>query len=136
MILIAVIIAGAYFDLIPKEGEFNAPPLIILSLSLCLLTAGLVMFLPQKAPLILRGGLGSIAILALLTVCNWTAFAPGITFTSSTTIGPLEMSGEDPIGGRIVFGLVAIGLDVLVIGSTILWLRKRSALGRDYTRDE
>ncbi|NTW08575.1 MAG: hypothetical protein HGA28_03305, partial [Anaerolineaceae bacterium] len=76
------------------------------------------------APAILRTALGIITFITLAAVCNWTAFAPGVTYTSSTSIGPFSFEGEDQVGGRIVFGLVAIVVDIILISSIILWLRK------------
>jgi hypothetical protein len=124
MILMALIILGAFYGFIPAEGEFKAPPVIILSICICLLAAGLAILIPPGAPAILRTALGIITFITLAAVCNWTAFAPGITYTSSTSIGLFSFEGEDQVGGRIVFGLVAIAVDIILISSLVIWLKK------------
>ena len=126
MILMALIIFGAVYGFIPAEGEFKAPKVIILSISICLVTAGLAILIPQSAHTILRTALGIVAFSTLAAVCNWTAFVPGVSYTSSSSIGPFQFEGEDPIGGRIVFGLAAIAVDVFIIAAIIGWLRSRS----------
>jgi hypothetical protein len=126
MILMALIIFGALYGFIPAEGEFTAPKFIILSISICLFAAGLAFLIPERAPAILRTALGIIAFATLAAVCNWTAFAPGVTYTSSSSIGPFQFEGEDPIGGRIVFGLAAIAVDIFILAAIIGWLRSHS----------
>ncbi len=126
MILMALIILGAFYGYIPAEGEFTAPPAIILSIAICLLAAGLAILIPPGAPAILRTALGIITLITVAAVCNWTAFAPEVTYTSSTSIGPFSYEGEDQVGGRIVFGLVAIVVDIILISSLILWIRKNT----------
>ncbi len=126
MILMALIILGAVYGYIPAEGEFKAPKVIILSISICLFAAGLAILTPQSAPAIMRTTLGFVAFATLAAVCNWTAFAPEVTYTSSSSIGPFQFEGEDPIGGRIVFGLAAIAVDIFIIAALIGWLRSRS----------
>ncbi|HSR47633.1 MAG TPA: hypothetical protein VLL77_06545, partial [Anaerolineales bacterium] len=69
------------------------------------------------------------AILGLVAVvCNWTAFAPNVTYTSTTSFsglfGGIAVAQEDPIGGRIVFGLVAIAVDLVLAGSIIYAVRQ------------
>ncbi len=124
MILMALIILGAFYGYIPAEGEFTAPPAIILSIAICLLAAGLAILIPPGAPAILRTALGIITFISVAAVCNWTAFAPEVTYTSSTSIGPFSFEGEDQVGGRIIFGFVAIVVDIILISSLILWIRK------------
>jgi hypothetical protein len=126
MILMALIILGAFYGYIPADGEFTAPPVIILSICICLLAAGMAILIPPGAPAILRTSLGIITFITLAAVCNWTAFAPGVTYTSSSSIGPFSFEGEDQVGGRIVFGLVAIVVDIILVSSLFIWLRKIS----------
>jgi hypothetical protein len=124
MILMAAIILGAFVGIIPTEGgQFLAPPIIIVGLGLCLLSGGIAMYIPQKAPVFFRSGLFAIALVSLAIVCNWTAFAPGVVYSSSTSIGLLQFSGEDPIGGRIVFGLAAIVVDLFMLFAVVGWIR-------------
>jgi hypothetical protein len=126
----ALIILGEVYGYIPTEGEFTAPKVIVLSISICLFAAGLAILIPQSAPAILRTGRGIVAFTTLAAVCNWTAFAPGVTYTSSSSIGPFQFQGEDLIGGRIVFGLAAIAVGIFIIAAIIRWLRSRSRTDR------
>jgi hypothetical protein len=129
MILMAAIILGAFVGIIPTEGgQFLAPPIVIVSLGLCLLAGGLAMYIPQKAPVIFRSGLLIIALVSLAMVCNWTAFAPGVIYSSSVSIGSLQVSGEDQIGGRFVFGLAAIIVDLFMVFTIVGWTRNRKSM--------
>jgi hypothetical protein len=124
MILMAAIILGAFVGIIPTEGgQFLAPPIIIVSLGLCLLSGGLAMYIPEKAPIFFRSGLFTIALVSLAMVCNWTAFAPGVVYSSSISVGSLQFSGEDPIGGRIIFGIAAIVVDLFMLFTIVGWTR-------------
>jgi hypothetical protein len=73
--------------------------------------------------------LPAIRLLLVAVVCNWTAFAPGIRYTSDVAIGPWTSGREDQVGGRIAFGAVAAGIDaILAIGlvaSIRNWLRPK-----------
>lgn len=123
MIFMAAIILGALIGLIPTDGDFLAPPVIIASIGVCLFFGGIVFWLPQNTPAFVKSGVFLIALLSLATVCNWTAFAPEVTYSSSTTIGPIQFSGEDQVGGRIVFGAAAIVVDLFLIAGGISWVR-------------
>ena len=104
MILMAMIILGALIGLIPTEGQFLAPPFIIASIGICLFCGGIALWTPQKTPPLIKSGIFLIGVLSLATVCNWTAFAPQVTYSSSTTIGAFQSGGEDQVGGGLVFG--------------------------------
>jgi len=117
-ILMGVVILGALAGIVPTEGgRFFAPPWVIIALGAGLILFGLGLWIPQSVPAIVKQGLFLLIFLMVAVVCNWTAFAPGIRYTSELTIGGWTTSGEDPIGGRIVFGLVALVIDgVLAFG--------------------
>jgi hypothetical protein len=126
MMLMAALILGAVFGLVPTgTGQFLAPPVIIVSLGLCFVSGGLLLWLPHQAPVFLRGGLFTLGLLFLAITCNWTAFAPGVAYYSSSSVGPLEFSGEDQVGGRIVFGLTAIAVNLLILDVVVGWARGR-----------
>lgn len=125
----AGLIAGAQFGIIPAEaGAFFAPPLVITALWIGLALGGVVFLMPTWLPGTVRSLL-FFAILGLVAVvCNWTAFAPNVTYTSTTSFsglfGGIAVAQEDPIGGRIVFGLVAIAVDLVLAGSIIYAVRQ------------
>jgi len=127
MILMAAIILGAYFGIVPTEGgQFLAPPVIIICLGLCLLFGGLAMWVPEQAPGVLRMGILITAMVCLAAVCNWTAFAPGVAYSSSMVIGPFQTNGMDQVGGRIAFTLAAIAVDLIILFAISAWIRSRS----------
>lgn len=123
MIFMAAIILGAIIGFVPTDGDFLAPPLIIASIGTCLFFGGIAFWIPQRTPPIIKSGIFLIAFLSLAMVCNWTAFAPDVTYSSSTTIGPIQIRGDDQIGGRIVFGAAAIIVDIFVVYMVIGWIR-------------
>ncbi len=129
-LLMGMVILGAWFGFVPTDGgSFQAPAAVILSLAGGLILFAFLVWLPSEAPKALKLGLPAILVLLVAVVCNWTAFAPGLRYTSEVTIGPWSSSGEDQVGGRIAFGLAALAVDaVLVIGifTTLRdWLRPK-----------
>ena len=124
MLLMAALILGALCGIVPTDGgRFLAPPLIIAAIGVCLLCGGLALWIPAKTPAIVRSGLFLVALASMATACNWTAFAPDVLYYSSTSIGPLQFTGEDQVGGRIVFGLAAVAVDGLILYLIIAWAR-------------
>lgn len=124
MFMLGALILGALAGVVPTDGgRFLAPEETIAALGFCLILGGILLWLPRQTPAKARSAvfLGAVGLLAL--VCNWTAFAPEVVFTSTTSIGPLSTSGEEQAGGRIVFGLAAIVLDVLILLGTLMWAR-------------
>jgi hypothetical protein len=73
-----------------------------------------------------------LALLFLAITCNWTAFAPGVAYYSSSSVGPLEFSGQDQVGGRIVFGLAAIAVNLLILDVIVGWARGRLRIERSH----
>ena len=129
-LLMGLIILGAWFGIVPTDGgSFQAPAAVILSLAGGLILFAFAVWIPGDSPKAVRVGLPAILMLLVAVVCNWTAFAPGIRYTSEVTIGPWTSTGEDQVGGRIAFGLVAAAIDaILVIGilATLRnWLRPK-----------
>jgi CDP-diglyceride synthetase len=113
----AALIAGAQLGIIPSEPDaFFAPPPVITAIWVGLLIGAALVLLPERSPAAVKGALAFLVLCLVAIVCNWSAFAPGVTYTSSTTIGVFETTQEDAIGGRIVFGLVALFVDLVLIG--------------------
>jgi hypothetical protein len=123
-LLMGALILGAWFGLVPTDGgRFHAPAAVIVSLGGGLILFAVAVWIPHTAPKALRIGLPAILLLLVAVVCNWTAFAPGIRYTSQVTIGPWSSSGEDQVGGRIAFGLVAVAIDVILAIGILASLR-------------
>lgn len=123
--LMGIIVLGAQFGFVPAdEGAFFAPPPVIIAIVIGLLLLALVIWIPQEAPVFLRAGMGLVLVLMLAVVCNWSAFAPNVRYTSNLVLGPISSSSEDLVGGRIVFGIAALAIDLLLLGS-IFWVVKK-----------
>jgi hypothetical protein len=128
-LVMGLVILGAWFGIVPTDrGSFHAPAAVILSLAGGLILFAFLVWIPSEAPKVVRLGLPAILMLAVAVVCNWTAFAPGIRYSSEVTIGPWASSGEDQAGGRIAFGVVAVAIDAIlaigILASVRNWLRR------------
>jgi hypothetical protein len=122
--LMGSLILGAYFGIVPTDGgRFTAPPAVILGIGLGLLAGAAIFWLPRTAPAVVRSGLLVLALGLLAVVCNWTAFAPEVIYSSSVSIGPVSFSGSDQVGGRIVFGLAALLVDAAIVATMAGWIR-------------
>jgi hypothetical protein len=123
--LLGVVILGSQAGVIPTaEGAFFAPPSVITALAIGLIILALAIGIPARSPAFLRGLLGFLALAMFAVVCNWSAFAPNVRYSTNFQIGPFSGSGEDPIGGRIVFGIVALAIDGLLL-SWLVWTIRR-----------
>ncbi len=121
-----VLIIGALVGLVPTDdGAFFAPPWVIGALAAGLILFAGMMWMPGGSRAWMRAFLGLAVLLLVAVVCNWTAFAPGVRYWSETSIGPVGTSGEDPIGGRIVFGLAALVVDAILAFSLFESIRRR-----------
>ena len=125
MLLMGLIILGALIGIVPvaQGGRFLAPPLVIVSLGMSLVFGGLLLWIPSQTPALLRTLLFLTALALIAVVCNWSAFAPNVVYESSTSIGPLEISGESDTGARIVFGVVALLVNVTFIFTLLASVR-------------
>ena len=124
-ILMGMVIIGALAGVVPTDGgRFTAPPWVILSLGVGLILFGLGLWMPASTPAELKSAIFLMLLLFLAAVCNWTAFAPGVVYTSEVSVGGWSTSGEDPIGGRIVFGLVALAVDALLAFTVVDIVRR------------
>src|SRR4030042_5805722 len=87
MLLMGALILGALFGIIPTDGgQFLAPSPVILALGLSLILGGFLFWIPRTVPSLVRTFLFLIALALVGVVCNWTAFAPDVVYTSSTSI--------------------------------------------------
>ena len=120
-----LLILGAQLGLVPTDGgTFFAPPWVIIALATGLILFALALWLPDRTPTFLKGLLFIGIMGAIALVCNWSAFAPNIRYTSTVSVGPFKMSGEDQLGGRIVFGIVALVIDGVLLFGLVDWARK------------
>ncbi len=127
-LVMGLVILGAWYGIIPTDGgEFHAPPVVILSLAAGLILFAALLWVPASAARAAKVAISVVLLLFVAVVCNWTAFAPGISYISETSLGPFSWTGEDPIGGRVVFGLAALAVDALIAMALIgaLWNRLR-----------
>jgi hypothetical protein len=121
---LGIIILGALAGIIPTdEASFLAPPAILFTIGSGLLLLGIIIWIPENAPSWIRGGLGLALIGMLAVVCNWSAFASDVQYSSNLQLGPFSSGAEDSIGGRIVFGLAALAVDLLLLGS-VIWIAR------------
>lgn len=124
MLLMGALILGAFLGIVPTNGgQFFAPPLIILALGVGMVLGGFLLWIPQQAPAWMRASLFVLLLALVAVVCNWTAFAPDVVYSSTTSIGPVSFSGEAPLGGRIVFGIAALVVDAFILFAIISWAR-------------
>ena len=123
-LVMGLVILGAWFGIVPTDGgQFNAPAAVIFALAGGLILFAFLIWIPRDAPKALTLVLPWALVLAVAAVCNWTAFAPEVRYTSEVTIGPWSSSGEDQVGGRIVFGLVALVVDAIVLAGVFSTVR-------------
>jgi cytochrome c oxidase assembly factor CtaG len=118
------LILGALWGWVPTDGgQFLAPTSVILSLGLGLVLFGVLLVIPVELAGFVRGALFLLVMILVAVVCNWTAFAPEVVYTSTTTLGSSTTTAEDPIGGRIVFTIAALVVDGILIFSLIGWIK-------------
>lgn len=125
MLFMGAMVLGAQWGVVPTDvGRFLAPAGVITSLGLALSIGGFLLWIPPRWPAFLRGWLFTAALVPLLIVCNWTAFAPDVSYSSSTSLGPMTFEGQEQVvGGRIVFGVAAIVIDALALLFVVRWIR-------------
>ena len=124
-LLMGLVILGAWAGIVSTEGgSFHTPAVVMSALGAGWMLFSLMVCIPSTTPTALRSGLPAILLLLVAVVCNWTAFAPGIRYTSEVTIGGWTSSGEDPLGGRIAFGLLAITIDAGLAYGVYLGIRR------------
>ena len=130
-LLMGGMVLGAVAGVVPADPEgFIAPRWVVAAIGVGCLVATAVLWMPRNAPQAVKSLVLWLGLLLVATVCNWSAFAPNVRYTSSVSIGPWEQAGEDPVGGRIVFGLAALLVNAILVGSVVgavrgLWQRLR-----------
>ncbi|MBN1538379.1 MAG: hypothetical protein JW908_16705 [Anaerolineales bacterium] len=126
MIFMGSLITYLLIWVIPESrSAANAPSWVLAAIAGGFFLGGILLITPQKTPAIIRSLLGFTTIILVAIVCNWTAFAPGMHYTSEVSLGPVSVSGEDQIGGRIMFGLAALAVDALLGWMVYYEVRKR-----------
>lgn len=97
--LMGVLILGAFLGVVPTDGgRFFAPPAVIIALGSGLVLFAALLWIPPKTPALVKSGLVLLALALTAIVCNWTAFAPEVVYSSSTSIGPFAFLGSDQLG--------------------------------------
>jgi hypothetical protein len=126
MIGMGVLIVCLVTGIFPMtRGAGDAPRWVMVAIAGGLILGGFLMILPQESPAFIRSILGLGALVLAAVVCNWTAFAPGVHYSSEVSFGPVSVWGEDQVGGRIMFGLAALAVDALLGWVVFYEVRKR-----------
>jgi hypothetical protein len=125
LVLMGTLIVGVQIGIVPTDESvrFLAPPLIIVSLGYGLMLGGIPLWIPGQTPPILKTFLFLMALSLVAVACNWTAFAPNVVYHSSTSVGPIEISGTSDVRGRIAFGVATLVLDATLISTLLAWVR-------------
>ena len=126
--VMGALVLGAAVGLVPADPEgWLAPWPVIYALGAGLWLFAAMLWIPRVTPGWVRSGLALTLLVLMAVVCNWTAFAPGVRYTSTTEIGGWIETRDDPIGGRIVFGAAALVVNALLLGwlAAPLWRRLR-----------
>jgi len=129
MLLMGAVILEAMFGIVPAgDGQWLAPPLVILSLGGGLILGGVMLLLSALEGLPWLRSLLFLAVMGLVAVvCNWSAFAPDVVYGTSSSIsfGPLGYSSDGGSGGaRIVFGIATVLVDGFILYLIIAWIRE------------
>lgn len=128
MVLMGLTILGALLGFVPTgEGQFLAPPLVILALGGGLIVGGMILLMAAvDSPGWVRSSLFLAVLGMAAVVCNWSAFAPDVVYgtSSSISLGPITYSSEGGGGSRFVFGAVAVLVDVFILYMILDWVRK------------
>ncbi len=134
MALMGITILGAFLGFIPTgDGQFLVSPLVILALGGGLVFGGLtLLFVAVDSPAWLRSVLFLAVMGSVAVVCNWSAFAPDVVYSTSSSLsfGPIAYSTEGGSGGsRIVFGAAAVLVDAFILYMVFDWVRKHISDG-------
>lgn len=127
-VLAGAVILAAVLGYIPMAASRHpVPAWWIWVCGLVFLCSGLWLLLVRIARR-LAGAFGVTALLSFVLIFNWIAFGPGerhFTSKTSTTIGMRTTQDVSETEGRIVFGIFAGAIDLLIAYSVVLSLRKR-----------
>ncbi len=129
--LVAAVALG-WVPVVPKR--VHVPMWLVGAIGVAFLSLGLVVMLDGIKMLEkIRGWLGLMFFLSFASIFNWVAFGPGERhFTVKTSIGSgaahaTTSSPGDELTGRIMFGLFAVILDLLLLSPWLMklwrWLR-------------
>jgi hypothetical protein len=124
--LMGTLVLGAVLGIVPADPHgFLAPRWVVGAIGVGLILLAFMFWIPTSTPSLVKAVMGWTAMLLWAVVCNWTAFARGVRYTSSLSAGPVSVEGNDQFGGRIVFGLVALVIDGLLAWSLVTQIRRR-----------
>jgi hypothetical protein len=123
------LLAIAFGWIQPPAESMEAPRWVLAAAGIMFLAGGFV-------PLTIRLGagawqsrlVGAVVLIALASIFNWIAFGPGPRhFTSSLSLAgsPVQRAGTGETSGRVIFGVIALLLDLLVIVIAVRWMRVR-----------
>jgi hypothetical protein len=120
-------IAIGWIDLPAQSME--APRWVLGAAGIMFLAGGFVPMTIRRGPNAWQSRLiGAVVLLALAAIFNWIAFGPGSrqftsTFSFGGSTGQRAAVGES--SGRMIFGVIAVLIDLLVVAVAIRWMRAR-----------
>ena len=131
----AAILAAALGYIPMAASRHPVPAWWILVCGLIFLCSGLLLLLARISRR-LAGAFGVTATLSFVLLFNWIAFGPGersFTSKTSTSIGTRTTQDVSETEGRIVFGIFAGAMDLLIAYGMVMSLRKRARAGNSAT---
>jgi hypothetical protein len=125
------LIAGIGLQWIPYDpAKIHAPNWVLVVAGLMFISAGFVMLCTTwNRYARLQTLFGLVIRVGLTLICHWVAFGAGERhFTSNTTFNGVKVDSRavDEGNGRLVFGIGAIILDVVLAAMLVKLWRKRS----------
>jgi hypothetical protein len=123
------LLAVAFGWIHPLAQSMEAPRWVLGAAGIMFLAGGFI-------PMTIRRGsnawqsrlVGAVVLLALAAIFNWIAFGPGPRhFTSTITFGGSsgQRAAMGDTSGRMIFGIIAVLIDLLVIAVAVRWMRAR-----------
>jgi hypothetical protein len=122
-----LIIMGVSVDIIHVDPKtIHAPRWVVGAVGLAFFLAGSALFTCRsRGTRKFQAFLGAMILILLAAMANWIAFGPGERQFSGTISLPFSAysSRASELTGRIVFGISALILDVLIVYMLIMALR-------------
>lgn len=125
------LVFASMFGILPPQPSAAMPRSVMALAGLVFSSAGVAVLLSRVSRTLARL-FGTISFLCFVAIFNWIAFGPGERhFTQTTSVGSIKSSEPASEGsGRLVFGLFAGGLDLLLGYGLIASLGKSLRKGR------
>jgi hypothetical protein len=123
----SAIIALAVGWIPSRPGSFEAPHWLVATAGLSFLAGGFAPFAAHWGPNSWASrSVGAALLWPLTVIFNWIAFGPGPRhFTGGLAIAGSAVSQGtvSDSAGRMVFGIAAVALDLMVVAVAVRWMR-------------